>query len=1076
MDAINHSDELLDELVELFWQSLGSRLREPDATYRVQFDAGHFTFRDAADVIPYLNELGVSHVYASPCLKARSGSAHGYAIVDYTVLNPDLGGRQGFEDMVATLQSHGMGQILDFVPNHMSAAPGENPWWDDVLENGPSSPYSRFFDVDWRPLKEELRNKVLLPVLGQQFGRALEAGELVLQYGEGAFFIKYYDTRLPLDPRTYATPLTDRLDELRESMPDDSDDLRELESILTAIDYLPERTETGADRVEERQREKEVIKSRLRRLTRSSPPIADFIDRNVREFNGTAGRPATFDRLEELLDAQAYRLAHWKAAADEINYRRFFDINDLAAVSMEDPDAFEESHRLVLDLLASGKAAGLRIDHIDGLFDPLEYLWRLQWGYVRALGAKVHEQLRARVPVTPDGFVEPGEPGEEGPEWEEIEPRFLDAAWERLRGTRPERVFPMVALANKMPDMHDAAGFGAQDPAAHDGPWSELPLYIVVEKILGPEEPLPSEWPVAGTTGYDFLNFVGGLFVEPRGLAELTKVYHRFTGEKTGFDHVAHRAKLLILRAAMASDLQLLAHRLNRISERHRSCRDFTMNTLRAALREILACFPVYRTYIGPRGLSDRDREVLDRAVRQAKRRLPTVDAAVFDFIRGVLLLEQPPDLDEAGRREREFFVGRFQQVTSPVTAKGVEDTAFYRYVPLCSLNEVGGEPDHAAVTVDEFHQENGARQRERPGSLLCTSSHDTKRSEDVRARINVLSEVPRMWRTALGRWARLNRRHRREVDGEPAPSRNDEYLFYQTLLGAWPLDPPDEETHGRLIERLTAYMEKATHEAKRHTSWISPDPDYDVAVREFVAAVLDRGPKNRFLGEFQTFHEKTVDWGLYTALSQAFLKLTSPGVPDVYQGQELWDFSLVDPDNRRPVDYGLRRELLDDLSGRVAPGDDARLATARELAASPRDHRLKLFVTWQTLRFRRRHAGLFRTGRYVPLEAEGSRARLVCGFAWQSDAAGDGSPAVAIVVAPRLLAQLCLPREQDGGPAPPVGASVWEDTQLRVPADTPWPLRNLLTGQQVSFDRPSLPLAAALSDFPLALLTNLPD
>ena len=488
----------------------------------------------------------------------------------------------------------------------------------------------------------------------------------------------------------------------------------------------------------------------------------------------------------------------------------------------------------------------------------------------------------------------------------------------------------------------------------------------------------------------------------------MIKVYGRFIDQRLDFREVAHQSKLLIFRMAMSSDLQLLAHRLNRISERHRRSRDFTLNTLRIALREIFACFPVYRTYIRQGYVSERDRQVVCRAAAQAKRRNPAMNAAVFDFIRDVLLLEGPPELDESGRRERELFVGRFQQVTSPVMAKGIEDTAFYRHFPLASLNEVGGDPARGPVTIDEFHRQNLARQAQWPRSLIATTTHDTKRSEDVRARINVLSEIPHLWRAAVNRWARLNRRHHREVDGQPAPSRNDEYLFYQSLVGVWPLAPPQGSDLGELAARMQVYMEKATREAKVYTSWINPDSEYDAAVRAFVAAVLDDQPKNRFLAEFRRFHEQVVNWGLYSAASQTLLKLTSPGVPDLYQGQELWDFSLVDPDNRRAVDFALPPEDVGAAEeGHRPPRAVVAAPLPASLAQNPRDPRLKLFLTWRTLQFRRRHAELFQSGEYIPLEAQGSRAQHVCAFVRRLPPVEAPDRPTAIVVVPRWIAQL---------------------------------------------------------------------
>jgi (1->4)-alpha-D-glucan 1-alpha-D-glucosylmutase len=1103
---MNGDCSLVDAMVKRTGTLIADRAGWPEATYRLQFQKGQFGFHDAAVAAAYLQQLGVSHVYASPYLKARAGNPHGYAVVDYGKLDPELGSPEDYQAFVDALGEHGMGQILDMVPNHMSTAPGENAWWTNVLENGPSSPYADFFDIQWRPVKEELRNKVLLPLLGKQFGQALEAGELRLAYRQGAFFVQYFETMLPLDPRTYVAVLTHRIDDLKENLPADSPDLRELESIITAAQNLPGRTETDADRVRERQREKEVVKDRLRRLTQTCPDIAAWIEQNLEQLGGRPGEPESFDLLEKLLDAQVYRLCHWKAASDEINYRRFFDVNELAAVCMEEQSVFEASHAFMFELLAGGRIAGLRIDHVDGLFDPLEYLWRLQWGYIRALGRRAYaEHCCATVPGS-----EPEETTDRTPSWEEIEAATVRALWPEVAGPSPLELFCLspadpaesdpASLAPRPPDP-EASGpapgaFSIQHSALsiqHPGPKSPIPnpksqvllssspfplppsavpLYVIVEKILGPEEPLPRAWPVAGTTGYDFLNFVNGLFVDPDGLREVNKTYSRFTRQSTHFHEVAYRAKLLILRVAMASELQLLAYRLNRISEQHRLSRDFTLNTLRTALREVLACFPVYRTYVGPGGVEPRDREIIHRAVARARRRNPAIDASVFDFISGVLLLEQPPNLDAAGLREREFFVGRFQQVTSPVMAKGVEDTAFYRHYPLCSTNEVGGEPARAAVSVEQFHHENQCRQQEHPGAMICTSTHDTKRSEDVRARISVLSEIPGEWRKAINRWARLNRRHRRDVEGEPAPSRNDEYLFYQTLVGIWPLEPPDDQGHAELVDRLIRYMQKATHEAKLHTSWISPDPDYDEAVQYFVRAALDKTPKNRFLPDFRQFHERVVDCGLYTALSQVFLKLTSPGVPDIYQGQELWGFYLVDPDNRGPVDFSLRMWLLGELQGKAARGGESLLELAQQLGSSPRDTRLKLFVTWRCLQFRRRHKELLRTGQYVALGAQGNRARHVCAFAWQSAPSSGRATDTVIAVAPRLLGRLCRLDESERLLSP-TGPAAWQDTALAVPKSLEGTFQNWFTGQTLAVREPAVPLSAVLGQFPVALLAR---
>ncbi len=887
--------------------------------------------------MPYLHALGITHVYASPYLKARPGSDHGYDVCGHDELNPELGGADGYAALVQALRDHRTGQILDVVPNHMSTC-DENAWWHDVLENGMISPFATFFDIDWHPVKTELANKVLIPILGQQYGEVLESGQLRIEHREGGFFLRYYDHVLPLEPKTTVPMLVHRIEELRSRLGEDAPAMEEFESVLTSLEHLPPQTATSPEAVVERHREKEVIKRRLRDLEATSPEIREYIDWNLDDFNGTTDDPASFDRLDAILNAKPYRLSYWRVASDEINFRRFFDINELAALCMESPAVFWRTHGLVTRLAAQGDVAGLRIDHIDGLYAPEQYLWRLQWTYLAELARAAWERLAT--------FDESGDPGRNegerngaretadrndratpgaseagttwagsstnGRNWQTDGPTILLELCRRLELPLPEGP-DWAAVFGPHASAPVEAIEGMRASAAERSPQGRLPLYVLVEKILGPNEPLPESWPVAGTTGYDFIADAGGLLIDPAGLKQLTKHYGRFSGQTRDFDSVVRECKSSILRVAMASELQMLAHRLNRISEHHRRTRDFTLNMLRYALREILVCFPVYRVYPGPAGVSERDRRFVHSAVALAKRRNPAVDLAVFDFIRDVLLLEHPPGISEEARREREEFAGKFQQVTSPVMAKGVEDTAFYVYFPLLSTNEVGCDPRHGVTTPAAFHEHNLDRQQYRPFSMLASSTHDSKRSEDVRARLDVLSEIPHEWRGAVNRWSRLNRRKRREVDGLPAPSRNDEYLFYQSLLGIWPCGPVDVAGHAELVGRLQSYMEKATREAKQRTSWINPNQAYDHAVREFVAAALEDRPDNKFLADFRQFHAEIADYGLYNALSQLVLKLMSPGVPDIYQGQELWDFSLVDPDSRRPIDFNLRRRLLDD-------------------------------------------------------------------------------------------------------------------------------------------------------------------
>jgi len=1070
---------VIDDVVREAADTVLARRRIPTATYRLQFRGDAFRFRDATAIVPYLRDLGISHVYSSPCLAARAGSPHGYDVIGHNRLNPELGTDDDFREFVDALHAAGMGLIWDIVPNHMGVTGGGNDWWQDVLENGPSSPYAEFFDIDWRPAKQELRNKVLLPILGEQFGRVLEEGSLKLEFDRGAFWLRCYDYRLPIEPKSYEGPLSLGLEEFKQSQRVE-DSLREssaelaervphidaigvqrLESILTACNHLPEYTRTDPLLIEERQREKEMIKLRLEQLVDEEPAVAEFIAENVRRYNGNSDDPATFDALDALLNRQVYRVCHWKAAADEINYRRFFDINELASLCVERHDVFEKTHESIFERLVRGDVDGLRIDHVDGLFDPREYLCRLQRGYLSRIGRELYER---RV----------GSSDEDVPDWDEIAPQFL----RRLADER-------------LPELRRIAGW--PDSRVMENPVDlpceavRWPLYVVVEKILEHGEQLPAEWPVAGTTGYDFLNSVGRQFVDPRGFGDLVKSYLRFTKIRADFAEVVYHCKLLILRVAMSSELQLLSARLNRLSERHRRSRDFTLNNLRAALREIIACFPVYRTYITAAPVGERDRRVVNEAVLHARRRNPAIDRGLFDFVRRTLLLESPPGLNESDEAARLVFVGRLQQVSGPVMAKGVEDTAFYRYFPLASLNEVGGSPVPTEFGVDAFHRENRLRQQLRPDSLSATTTHDTKRSEDTRARISVLSEVPREWQRAVTRWSRLNRRHHRTINDAPAPSRDDEYLFYQSLIGVWPRNPPDDAQRAELIDRVQQYMSKATHEAKLYTSWINPDEEYDAAVRDFVAAALEDHPRNRFLPDFTAFLEHIADAAVYAALSQAFLKLVSPGVPDIYQGQELWDLSLVDPDNRRPVDFAVRAELLDEMTRRWEDEAGNRVDLARELARTPDDPRLKLFVTWRTLQMRRRYRTLFQDGEYVPLRVEGAYAAHVVAFQ-QRPARHEPDAPFAVVIAPRCVvawtsvhasesslgrpesASLAWTEVHATSPGSVCTADVWNDTAALLEPFQRQQLFHAFTGAMHDCSG-RLDLAELLADFPVALL-----
>ncbi len=992
------------------------RPRVPVATYRLQFNRA-FTFRDATDVVPYLEALGISDIYASSYLAARAGSMHGYDIADHNRLNPEIGTVEEYECFSTALQARGMGQILDVVPNHMGIAAGCNPWWNDVLENGPGSPYAGFFDIDWDPVKRELASKVLLPILGDQYGRVLENQELTLEYADGGFSLRYYDTRLPIAPRSTTLILRHRLEALTGLLGESHPHLQEYQSIITALTNLPGRTETDPERIRERLREKQVIRRRLARLTEECEAVRASLKETVRVFNGKRGESRSFDLLDRLLADQAYRLSYWRVAAEEINYRRFFDINDLAAIRMEDPNVFREAHRLILTLVEEGKVTGLRMDHPDGLFDPPRYFQALQ----RERFAQV---VRARLLPGAAQF-------------------------------RPNRETE-VGLATEEFERHCEA-----DPTRSGC----RPLYLLAEKILARGERLPGTWAIHGTTGYEFLNLVGGLLVDGANEKAMTTTYTAFTGQRTPYADLVYESKQLIMRVSMSSELNVLGHALDRLSERNRYSRDFTLNSLTHALREVIACFPVYRTYIDGRSaeVSLQDRACVEVAVAFAKRRNPTTSVSVFDFVKDTLLLRYPENADEAYRENQRAFVGKFQQVTAPVTAKGIEDTAFYRFNRLVSLNEVGGEPDHFGLPVEEFHKQCQARQEKWSASLSATSTHDTKRSEDVRARISVLSEMPREWRAAVGRWHRWNRRHATEVDGRPAPDRNDEYLLYQTLIGAWPLAPMEGDALAAFTSRMQQYLLKAAKEAKVNTSWINPNEGYDEALRSFAARILEPGSANRFLADFTAFQGFIARLGMVNSLAQTLIKITAPGVPDFYQGTEVWDFNLVDPDNRRPVDFALRAALLAGLQERISAGEVANLA--RELVDHWPDNRIKLYTIHRALTCRRRIADVFQAGAYVPLRAEGACKDHLCAFARQAEGR------TVLTVVPRLTAGLT-----DNGARLPLGRDLWGDTWLALPEALPQgPYTNLFTGVEIGGDEhesvPHLVAGEILADFPVSLL-----
>ena len=909
--------------------------RVPLSTYRLQLSR-EFDFARAAAIVPDLARLGVDACYCSPILKARAGSPHGYDIVDHREINPELGGETAFRQFVDVLHEHGMKLVLDFVPNHMAADVNENPWWRDVVEHGPASPHAVGFDIDWAPLKSELRNRLLLPILGDHYGRVLERGELVLDYDGSAFIVRYRDRRLPINAR----------------------------HIPFIVGHDSPRLAAEAD---------------------------DDIRRALATLNGTPGDAASFDRLHELLERQPYRLAYWRVAGHEINYRRFFDVNDLAAIRIERQDVFDATHASLAQWLGDRMVDGVRVDHPDGLFDPAAYVERLAH-----LGG-IH---------------------------------------------RP---------------------------------------YVVVEKILSAGERLPA-WPVDGTTGYEFLNEVGGLFVDASAARRMQRTYGQVAGRQERLADVVYESKKHMIVTSLSSELNVLADALNRLSERDRRSRDFPHDSLRDLLIEVVACFPVYRTYVSPRGVSESDIGAIDTALAEARRRNRQLGRSIFEFLRCVLLPAGLPGVADTGNRfepradfaERLQFSMTFQQYTAPVQAKGVEDTAFYRYSALVSLNEVGGDPGRFGRSPAEFHDANASRLSDRPGGMLATSTHDSKLGEDTRLRIHALSELADDWRTAVTRWQRLTASARRSLDDGWAPEGADVYRFYQALIGIWPAGRHiDDEVIGEVAVRLRAYMSKTIREAKSRTSWLNENPSYEAAVDGFVTQVLTGKPARKFLKAVAPLAERAAGLGALYSLAQLVLKLDSPGVADCYQGTETWSLTLVDPDNRRPIDFGRRSDAIADiaplLEGLNDPSSRADLpalkAAAKNLSHAWRDGRIKLYVTAAGLRLRRTFPELFLNGDYVPLEVEPSLPARAVALARRF---GDS---LLVAIVPRLVA--AISPTVDPGPGTPC---MWGDTRVLIPDGLGTSFVNVLTGERVrtggsEAGRTSIALSPLFENFPVAWL-----
>jgi (1->4)-alpha-D-glucan 1-alpha-D-glucosylmutase len=926
-------------------------MRIPTATYRIQFNP-LFGFREAQRIVPYLAELGISDIYASPVFKARKGSNHGYDVVDPNRLNPELGTEQDFEELAGELRNHRMGWIQDIIPNHM-AYDGENWRLMDVLENGKSSRFFHYFDIDWNHPSEHIGGRVLAPFLGAFYGECLENGEIRISYDQTGLTVNYYHLRFPLKIESYARIFTHNLDRLKNQLGSNHPDFIKLLGVLYVVQDLPSREED-----QERGERMVFVKRMLWELYTQNRKIRKFVDENLATFNGKKGDPESFNLLDSLLAEQLFRLSFWKVAGEEINYRRFFNINELISLRVEEEDVFYDTHSLIFKLVREKEVTGLRIDHIDGLYDPTGYLKRLR---------------------------------------------------------------------NKTGE-----------------------IYLVVEKILGPGESLPSFWPGQGTTGYDFLNYLNWIFCETTNERKLDRIYTKFTGLTTPYEDLLGEKKRLIIGKRMAGDIDNLAQIMMSISRNDRYGIDITRYGLKRALVEVLTYFPVYRTYIGDH-FGDTDHRQMAETITKAKLK-NTGLLNEFNFIERFLLLDFQDYLSEDEKNRWIHFIMRLQQFTGALMAKGFEDTALYVYNRLLSLNEVGGTPNKFGIPTGEFHDFNKKRMNNWAHSLNATSTHDTKRGEDVRARINALSELPGEWERNIKVWKKIIRKKKKTLNGQIVPDSNDEYLLYQTLIGAFPFAGSE---YPEFIERLKKYIVKAVREAKVHTAWLKPDTEYENAFISVVEEILDLSEKNQFLKEFLPFQKKIAYYGIFNSLAQTLVKITSPGVPDFYQGSELWDLNLVDPDNRRPVDFEKRRNFLFAIKEKEVK---AILSLIEELLSTREDGRIKLFTIYRALQRRELLKELFDYGAYLPLKVTGSYNHHIIAFARQK------TKSWALTVVPRFLTSIIKPFEF------PLGKGVWLNTSVVLPDNAPVTWHHVFTDQVIKSES-LLPVGEVCQHFPLGFL-----
>jgi (1->4)-alpha-D-glucan 1-alpha-D-glucosylmutase len=924
-------------------------MRIPISTYRLQFHHG-FPFEAAQSVMDYLAKLGISDIYASPIFKARADSMHGYDVVDPNQINPELGTPEQFSTLIHRAQCLNMGWLQDIVPNHM-AYDSQNPYLMDILEHGPDAEDYHFFDIEWNHAYESFKGRLLAPLLGNFYNECLENGELQLTYGETGLSLYYYTLRLPIRLESYARFIAYDLGKLTKVLGRNHPDFIKILGVLYLIKSI-----SGEAKGQERYDQFSFIKSLLWELYTQNKAVRTAFDTTIIFFNGEKGSSESFNALDELLSEQFYRLSFWKVGAEEINYRRFFTVNELISVKVEELKTFNKTHALIEELVTKGLITGLRVDHIDGLYHPTQYLERLK---------------------------------------------------QKTKDT-----------------------------------------YITVEKILELQEDLLPDWDIKGTSGYDFLNYVNGIFCQFNNKNLLNKIYIDFAQMRTSYEELVTQKKQLILEKNLAGDVDNLAQKLKLISAQTRAGSDFTTHGLVRALSEVLALFPIYRTYIASEQVSDRDRTYIEAAIAEASAANPLLHREL-DYIQKLLTRQDEDSLTSEHQAERLHFVMKFQQLTGPLMAKGVEDTALYIYNRLLSLNEVGGNPGHFGITLDAFHNFNQNRQALWPHTQNATATHDTKRGEDVRARLNILSEIPEEWGTQVDRWQKINQHKKQYVGDRAIPSLNDEYFFYQTLVGAFPFVPAERF---EFIERIQQYAIKAVREAKVHSTWLRPNPKYEDGYTAFIKAVL---ADSEFLQAFGPFQQRVLTYGIYNSLSQLLLKVTSPGVPDFYQGNELWDLNLVDPDNRRPVDYAHRISLLNEITTSALADP---LGSIASLLKTPEDGRIKLFLTMQLLQARQVYKDVFTHGSYQPLNVSGKFADRVIAFArcYQHTA--------AIAIAPRFLTSLIEPSQL------PLGNEIWQDTQIELPQGIGSTWKNMITAE-VGTCNSSLLVGEAFQHFPGALL-----